>query len=348
MASRVSSPTAFFWMILLGCSLLSSEVMAAAAAKRMQQQKALQEQMIQQQYQEQLAQKQAQEVAVYQQAVAERQAQMQQIAAQQKAAAEYAAAKQAMQQAVAQKQAQAVAEYQQQAAYAQVQNVLSYKQSQAVQQAASAKTQAQLNGEIQEYAQYMATRQAAMAKQAVAMQQAQTDMEMAQYYERQKIVAAQNRIALQARVQQEDLRRRKIRQAAEQRDTQAESSEGQEESGPAAVVSIEELWQALDRDSNAWSKIMDADIKRLTVAEYMDRFRKLGIRISKSPGEYVGIIDAMSGQNSGLLNAPFLNVLSYAAIVEYDFDNGQDKDELARRALGEANFQANKKRVLKK
>ena len=32
------------------------------------------------------------------------------------------------------------------------------------------------------------------------------------------------------------------------------------------------------------------------------------------------------------------------AIVDYDFDNGMDKDDLARKVLGEAGFEANKKR----
>ena len=47
----------------------------------------------------------------------------------------------------------------------------------------------------------------------------------------------------------------------------------------------------------------------------------------------------------GFLDAPFMNVLSYAAIVEYDFDNGEDKDALARKVLGEEQFTSNRRRL---
>ena len=45
-----------------------------------------------------------------------------------------------------------------------------------------------------------------------------------------------------------------------------------------------------------------------------------------------------------MLDRPFGELLQIAAIVDYDFDNGMDKDELARKVLGEAGFEANKKR----
>lgn len=342
---RIFSMAGLLWGAMM---LLSSDVWAAAAAKRIQEQKAMQQQLLQQQYQQQVAQQQAQQVAAYQQAVAERQVQMQQIAAQQKAAAEYAAYKQAMQEAVAQRAAQAQAAQ----AAQQMQNVAAYQQAQAVQKAAAAKSQSELNGQVQEYAQYLAKRQAVMGQQAVAVQQAQTAMEMAQYYERQKVAAVQNRIALQARVQQEAVRRKMgqlgLEGADARRAAEAVAAESPAAPSEETVVAIEDLWSALDQGSLAWQKIVDADIKRLTVAEYMDRFRKLGIKISRSPGEYVETIDSMASQNPGFLQAPFMSVLSYAAIVEYDFDNGGNKDEMARKVLGEENFLANKKRLFKR
>ena len=356
----------------------SSDVWAAAAAQRMQQQKAMQQQAMQQQAaQQQAAQQTTQQNGTQQQATTaqqaaqqaaqQQQAQLQQMAAQQIAAAEYAAYKQAMQQVlasreaeaqsvaqmqqvVAERQAEAVAQYQQQAAYQQVQKVLGYKQSQAIQQAAVEKSQAEINGQIQEYANYLAKRKAAMGQQAIAQQQAQTAMEMTQYYERQKVAAVKNRMALQARAQEEVVRRRGGQQVGALAMAEGASQIAAREATSQAetVVTIEDLWSALDQGSLPWEKIIDTDIKRLTVAEYIDRFRKLGIKISRSPGEYVGIINTMAQQNAGFLKAPFLNVLSYAAIVEYDFDNGENKDELARKTLGEANFLANRKRLFGK
>lgn len=334
-----------FFVIFL---TLPHDVWAAAAAQRMQQQKAMQQKILQQQYEQQMAQKQAQEMAAYQQAIAQRQAQMQQVAVQQKAAAEYAVQKRAMQEAIAQRQAQQVAQYQQQAAAQQMQNVLAQKQAGMVKQAVAAKSQAELNQQIQEYAQFLAKRQQVVGQQAIVQQQAKTAVEMAQYHERQKMAAVQTRIAMERKIQEEMIHRRVAQQAGSLGAIQGSLPPPQQDS-PAqdsVVVTIDDLWAALDRDSSAWQKVIDQEIKRLTVAEYMDRFGKQGILIRRAPGEYVKIIDTISGQNPDALQAPFMNVLSYAAIMEYDFDNGENKDALARRVLGEANFLANKKRIL--
>jgi hypothetical protein len=37
--------------------------------------------------------------------------------------------------------------------------------------------------------------------------------------------------------------------------------------------------------------------------------------------------------------------LQILAITEYDFDNGMDKDALAKQVLGEAGYEENKKRI---
>jgi hypothetical protein len=114
------------------------------------------------------------------------------------------------------------------------------------------------------------------------------------------------------------------------------------------VVGIEDLWKALDVSSAAWAQIVDKEIKLLTVSEYIDRFRQRQIKIKKSPGYYAGLIDAFGDQMEGFLQAPFASVLSYAAIVDYDFDNGTDKDELARQLLGPGQFESNRKRIMGK
>ena len=74
------------------------------------------------------------------------------------------------------------------------------------------------------------------------------------------------------------------------------------------------------------------------------RFRKMNIRITKTPGHYAGMIDALAEQTPGFLSAPFMNVLSYAAIMEYDFYNGENKDALALKTLGQQGFDQNRTR----
>ena len=56
-------------------------------------------------------------------------------------------------------------------------------------------------------------------------------------------------------------------------------------------------------------------------------------------------IREMADGNGAMLKNPFKDILRLVAIMEYDFDNGQDKDEMARRILGEKVYQENKKRI---
>ncbi|MBF0569247.1 MAG: hypothetical protein HQL18_00525 [Candidatus Omnitrophica bacterium] len=349
--------------------LLTPDALAAGIVSQVQQQKQQQAQIMAQQYQQAVAQQQAQQIAEYQQAVAVQQAQM---AAYQKAAVEYAAYKQAMQQAVvqhaaelqaaeqvkqmiAQKQAQQAAEVQQvqqAVAVKQMQNVLAYKQAQEVQGVVAEKAQADLNQQVGEYAAYLAKRKQALTGQAIAMKQTQTAQELAKYQAYQQAVVPQQQQVMQAKADADA--RRRLAQAQVQ-DTQFSGSgtvprspylPSEEKTGPETVVEIQDLWSSLDRSSQAWGQIIDDETKILTVAEYIDRFRKLGIKIKRSPGEYAKLMDALGRNDPGFLDQPFLNALSSAAIMEYDFDNGKNKDELAKQLLGEKNFASNRKRVL--
>ena len=45
-----------------------------------------------------------------------------------------------------------------------------------------------------------------------------------------------------------------------------------------------------------------------------------------------------------MLERPFGELLQILAIVDYDFDNGMDKDRLAKQVLGEVGYDENKKR----
>jgi len=363
----------------LVCSFLSffsvificSDVFAAAAMqRRVQQQKMQQQQAVQQAYQQAMAQKQAQEAVAYQQAMAQRQAAMQQ-QAYQKAAMEYAAYKQAMQQAMAKRaaelqaaeqvkqmiaQRQAVMQqqagaYQTAVARKQVAEAVAYKPGVAMKQAAEQKAQVEVNQQIREYAQYLAARKAALVQQGAVMQQAAVGQQLLQHTAVQE---ARNRQARAAAEQKIAAGAVAVRSAAGQRMAAEVMASRSADDPPSAsfadqadtVVGIEDLWSALDVSAGSWSRIVDKEIKLLTVSEYIDRFRKMKVKINKSPGFYVGLIDAFGGQMEGFLSAPFGNVLSYAAIVEYDFDNGEDKDALARQVLGEAQFESNRKRVL--
>lgn len=110
------------------------------------------------------------------------------------------------------------------------------------------------------------------------------------------------------------------------------------------TVDLSEVWKKLDKRSTVWTLLIDDQAKVLTVSEYIDRFHKEGVKINEPPLHYAQMIDQVVGQNPQLLNRPFGELLQMMAIVDYDFDNGMNKDDLARKVLGEEGYEANKKR----
>ena len=116
-------------------------------------------------------------------------------------------------------------------------------------------------------------------------------------------------------------------------------------SGLTTHVDESDFWQMLDRSSQAWQKIVDADDKVYVVSHFIEKYRQQGIKIRKSPENYAALIDDMARNGPEFLANPFERVLQVVAIIEYDFDNGQNKDELARKILGEQGYLANKKRL---
>ena len=110
------------------------------------------------------------------------------------------------------------------------------------------------------------------------------------------------------------------------------------------VVDLAEVWKKLDKKSTVWTLLIDNQAKVLTVSEYIDRFHKQGVKISAPPMHYVQMIDQIIQSNPQLLNRPLAELIQISAIVDYDFDNGMDKDDLARKVLGDAGFEENKKR----
>lgn len=124
----------------------------------------------------------------------------------------------------------------------------------------------------------------------------------------------------------------------------------QQAASPAAssevkeVVDLSEVWRKLDTKSTVWTLLIDDQAKLLTVSEYIDRFHKQGVKINNPPLHYVQMIDQIVAENPDMLQRPFGELVQIVAIVDYDFDNGMNKDVLARQVLGEQGFEENKKR----
>ena len=115
--------------------------------------------------------------------------------------------------------------------------------------------------------------------------------------------------------------------------------------GESEILDLAAIWLELESSSEVWIRMMDQGPKEITVEKYLEQFRQKGIRIQKSAAHYVQLLDSMGRQNPGLLQQPFSPLLRFIVIMEYDFDNGMDKDALAHKVLGEKIYQQNKQRL---
>lgn len=295
----------------------NSLLFAGAAVQKQQQLKAAQQQA--QQAQEQAyvqAYQQAQQQA-YAQAVAQQQQQAYAQAVAQQQAAEIQAARQY----VMAQQAQLMIQ-------AQINRVIQVRQLEVAQQAqlkqaveqelARRISQQILQGQVQQVQQAMVSQVVEEQAQRVAQQQvAQVVNAVGQ------VRAAQTLVAANAIAHRNDASNDMVQD----------------------IVDINALWAQLDISSKAWTLIIDTQAKVMTVNEYIERYRKEGIRILKPPASYAQMIDDLAAQNPQMLIKPFKEILQLVAIMEYDFDNGLDKDMMARKLLGEDFYQKNRKRL---
>ena len=100
------------------------------------------------------------------------------------------------------------------------------------------------------------------------------------------------------------------------------------------VVDAKDLLASFEASSQAWPLIIDEEAKSMVVSAYIDQYRSQGATINKSSLYYASLIDAMSQQSPEMLNQPLRQVLKILAVIEYDFNDGQDKDAMALKVLG--------------
>ncbi len=308
-------------MSFLVCSILSLAVIfqsldafaaaAAVARQRQMQKKAQEEQMI--------AEYQKQQMIAQQQAVMQQQAQ----AAQQRAIQ------------------QQMMQYQQQQIQAQAQQILMQVQQQKMAYAAQAQAVQQVQA-----AQMVNAQQMALASSlAVQYQKAVVEEAMKQKVTLDAAKMAQVEQMAQAQAQVAALQAQNQAQAMMPPQNTPMPSSANNFAQVEDTVDISDVWRKLDVNSRAWTLLIDPQAKVDTVSEYIDRFRNAGVRISGSPIQYAQAIDQMATDNPSLLDNAFRNLLQVAAIMEYDFDNGMDKDDLARKFLGVQMYEANRKRL---
>lgn len=123
-----------------------------------------------------------------------------------------------------------------------------------------------------------------------------------------------------------------------QNDTGFDPNEGGE-------IGFDDLIRRLRVSSEIWQQIADQDVKVLIVAKYIELYRQSRIVITRPSAYYAARIDQLAQENPTLLNNAFDKVLLIAAVMDYDFNNGTNKDSLASQILGPQLYQQNKQRL---
>lgn len=130
-----------------------------------------------------------------------------------------------------------------------------------------------------------------------------------------------------------------------QQKTHEQILQKQEEVGaPDEEMEFDALWEGLVESGEIWMRLVDRETKGMIVETYIDWYKEQGIIIEKPVIDYMLLLDNMALQNPGLFDRPFQNILMFVAVMEYDFDNGMDKDQLARKVLGPQLYEFNRKR----
>lgn len=180
-----------------------------------------------------------------------------------------------------------------------------------------------------------------IAKQRAYHQAAQQRIAEQQEYLRR----TQSQVLEKQKEMNEDVKEWEEKYLAREQEFEMGHSDRAEQSSVDDVVTIEQIWEELEISSEVWPLMLDDQPKAMTVSRYVDWYAQQGINIRKPPLYYVRIIDSMSQQNPEMLNSPFKDLLKIVAILDYDFDNGQDNDAMALRILGEEGYWKNKERL---
>lgn len=240
-------------------------------------------------------------------------------------------------------------------------------QQQAIQQQIAAQVSAQAQAHAQQSAQ-QAVQQA--AQQAVLQAQYQAQIAAAQVVlEAQRAAvqtAAQTAIATQYQAQQvaaqlaaqkaavvHGVAQEKVSAALQagllQQIIEAQGGAASSPVDPAQIqeiTTLDNVLQSLDQSSQVWPLMADMEAKAVVVDQYIERFRQEGVTINQDGYHYAQMIDGLSSQSPEMLQQPFPRLLEIVAILEYDFNNGYDKDAMAQQILRSPEaVAANKKRL---
>jgi len=105
-----------------------------------------------------------------------------------------------------------------------------------------------------------------------------------------------------------------------------------------------DMMSQLSRNMSLWNQ-MSADEKKQAVNAVVAVYKtRDNVAILNSADFYVAKINETLVNNPTVANMDIMTMLNILAVMEYDYYNGQNKDELARKVLGEKAFEENQVR----
>ena len=238
------------------------------------------------------------------------------------------------------------------------QNMMKMMQQQAIQQQMIQQQQMMMQMEMQRR-QQEAMKQQMIQQQQEMMRQRMIEKQKAEYIAAQKkkaVQQAQSTARMQAMKQQKQkIGVKKYREFQIQNmpppqidiEGRMVSRQQEDNSQVKATTTLSSLMTTFNLSSRAWPLIIDEEIKDMVVAQHIRKYYDKGIVIRKPAAFYREKIDTMSEGSPGMLVQSIDQVLKIVAIIEYDFDNGQNKESLALKILGPQMFQRNKERLLR-
>lgn len=122
--------------------------------------------------------------------------------------------------------------------------------------------------------------------------------------------------------------------------TDKASVNGKKGSGMAFPVMMTQLSQNL----SLWEQLSRDEQKRAVDAVVSLYKNRDNIAILNTDVFYVGKIEETLRANPSVVSMDIMTMVRILSVMEYDFYNGENKDDLARKILGEKGFVENQKR----
>lgn len=105
-----------------------------------------------------------------------------------------------------------------------------------------------------------------------------------------------------------------------------------------------EMMAQLSQNLSTWPTLNPEDQKLAVAAVIQLLGQQQQGKITRPPAYYAQRINQTILGNQEVLDMPLDRVVVIMAVMDYDFDNGQDKEKLAEQVLGPAMYAANKAR----